>query len=220
MARLYVTEQGSRIHVERGRLIVEHDGRILASYHRRHVDAISVVGRVSVSAPVIQHGLKGFCDIAFFSAFVGLGIANRTNPQSHKRWMVLATVALLGAACSSDDSSGGDDAGGDTTASSAPAPVEDSRFTGTEAFCAPADGEPAEAPTASDDGITADSISLAQVRLMLEDLEEIGFAPVDLTGWKRHEDGEAPAEFPAFDDGIETVYLCPRCSYEWSGRPE
>lgn len=51
-------------------------------------------------------------------------------------------------------------------------------------------------------------------------LEEIGFAPVDLTGWKRHEDGEAPAEFPAFDDGIETVYLCPRCSYEWSGRPE
>lgn len=51
-------------------------------------------------------------------------------------------------------------------------------------------------------------------------LDEVGFAPEDLSGWKRHEDEEAPAEFPAFDDGIETVYLCPRCSYEWSGRQE
>jgi hypothetical protein len=87
--------------------------------------------------------------------------------------------ALIGAACSSDDSGGGDDAADDTTASDAPAPVEDSRFTGDDAFCAPAEGEPAEAPTASDDGITADSITLTHVRLMLEDLEEIGFA-VDL----------------------------------------
>lgn len=67
MARLYVTEQFARIHLERGRLIVEQDGRMLASYHKRTVDAISVVGRVSVSTPVIQHSLKGFCDIAFFS---------------------------------------------------------------------------------------------------------------------------------------------------------
>lgn len=67
MARLYVTEQFARIHLERGRLIVEQDGRMLASYHKRSVDAISVVGRVSVSTPVIQHSLKGFCDIAFFS---------------------------------------------------------------------------------------------------------------------------------------------------------
>jgi ParB-like chromosome segregation protein Spo0J len=51
-------------------------------------------------------------------------------------------------------------------------------------------------------------------------LDEVGFAPQDLTAWKRHGDEAAPAEFPAFDDDIETVYLCPRCSYEWSGRPE
>lgn len=91
---------------------------------------------------------------------------------------LLVAFALLGAACS-DDSGGGDDAASDTTTSDAPAPVDESRFTGTDAFCTPAEGEPAEAPTASDDGITADTISLAQVRLMLEDLEEIGFA-VDL----------------------------------------
>jgi hypothetical protein len=92
---------------------------------------------------------------------------------------LLLLLALLGAACSSDDSGGGDDASEETTGTDAPAPVEDSRFTGTDAFCAPAEEEPAEAPTASDDGITADSITLAHIRLMLEDLEEIGFA-VDL----------------------------------------
>ncbi len=93
--------------------------------------------------------------------------------------LVLA-FALVAAACSSSDSGGGDeDASGDATATSAPAPVEDSRFTGTDGFCATADEEPAEAPTASDDGITADSITLTHVRLQLEDLEDIGFA-VDL----------------------------------------
>ena len=94
MARLYVTEQGSRIHVERGRLIVEHDGRILASYHRRHVDAISVVGRVSVSAPVIQHGLKGFCDIAFFSA-TGAYLGRLAAAEGKNIPLRIAQVRLL-----------------------------------------------------------------------------------------------------------------------------
>ncbi len=93
------------------------------------------------------------------------------------RWLILA-FALIVAACG-DDSGSGEDATEDTAASDAPAPVEDSRFTGTDAFCAPAEGEPAEAPTASDDGITADEITLTHIRLQLEDLEEIGFA-VDL----------------------------------------
>ncbi|MET0914104.1 MAG: ABC transporter substrate-binding protein [Acidimicrobiales bacterium] len=91
---------------------------------------------------------------------------------------IVLAFALLVAACG-DDSGSDDDAASDTTTSDAPAPVEDSRFTGTDAFCTPAEGEPSEAPTASDDGITADTISLTHVRLMLEDLEEIGFA-VDL----------------------------------------
>ena len=51
-----------------------------------------------VPIPPLQFLVVPLFDIAFFAIFVGLAIANRTNPQSHKRWMVLATVALLGAA--------------------------------------------------------------------------------------------------------------------------
>ena len=51
-----------------------------------------------VPVPPLQFLVVPLFDIAFFIAFVGLGIANRSNPQSHKRWRVLATVALLGAA--------------------------------------------------------------------------------------------------------------------------
>lgn len=89
--------------------------------------------------------------------------------------LVLA-FALVVAACGSSDDGGGEDASGDGSTTSAPAPVEDSRFTGTDTFCTAAEGEPAEAPAASDDGITADSITLTHVRLKLEDLESIGFA--------------------------------------------
>lgn len=31
--------------------------------------------------------------------------------------------------------------------------------------------------------------------------------------------GEAPKEFPAVDEKIETQYKCPNCSYSWSGKP-
>lgn len=51
-----------------------------------------------VPVPPLQFLVVPLFDIAFFITFVGLGVANRTNPQSHKRWMVLATVNLLGAA--------------------------------------------------------------------------------------------------------------------------
>jgi hypothetical protein len=29
-----------------------------------------------------------------------------------------------------------------------------------------------------------------------------------------------PEEFPEYDEDIETDYHCPRCGYEWSGKPE
>jgi hypothetical protein len=51
-----------------------------------------------VPVPPLQFLVVPLFDIAFFAAFFALAIANRTNPQSHKRWMVLATVTLLGAA--------------------------------------------------------------------------------------------------------------------------
>lgn len=51
-------------------------------------------------------------------------------------------------------------------------------------------------------------------------LETVGFTPEDLAAWKRKQDPSPPDEFPAYDDDVETTYLCPRCAYEWSGRPE
>ena len=29
-----------------------------------------------------------------------------------------------------------------------------------------------------------------------------------------------PSEFPDVDENIETAYQCPKCSYEWSGKPK
>lgn len=51
-----------------------------------------------VPVPPLQFLVVPLFDMAFFSLFFGLGVANRTDPQSHKRWMVLATVTLLAAA--------------------------------------------------------------------------------------------------------------------------
>jgi hypothetical protein len=52
----------------------------------------------AVPVPPLQFLVVPLFDIVFFMAFFGLAIANRANPQSHKRWMVLATITLLGAA--------------------------------------------------------------------------------------------------------------------------
>lgn len=51
-------------------------------------------------------------------------------------------------------------------------------------------------------------------------IDELGFEPHDLAAYNRRNAKEAPEEFPAFDDDIETTYCCPQCAYEWSGRPE
>ena len=55
-------------------------------------------GFIGVPVPPLQFLVVPLFDMAFFVVFFSLAIANRTNPQSHKRWMVLATVTLLGAA--------------------------------------------------------------------------------------------------------------------------
>jgi ParB-like chromosome segregation protein Spo0J len=49
-------------------------------------------------------------------------------------------------------------------------------------------------------------------------IEELGFEPQDLAALGRRFEKVAPEFFPAFDDDIETLYCCPRCAYEWSGR--
>jgi len=51
-----------------------------------------------VPVPPLQFLVVPFFDLVFFALFFGLAIARRGDPQSHKRLMLLATIALLGAA--------------------------------------------------------------------------------------------------------------------------
>ena len=97
-------------------------------------------------------------------------------------------VVLAFAACGGgddDDDASTPDSNDASTDQTAAAPSGDltalevdrsSRFAGLDSFCEPATEEPTEAPEATDDGITEDSISVTQIRVTLEDLEGIGFA--------------------------------------------
>jgi len=53
---------------------------------------------VNVAVPPLQFLAIPIFDMSLFAPFVGLAIAQRHNPQSHKRWMLLATVNLVPAA--------------------------------------------------------------------------------------------------------------------------
>lgn len=55
-------------------------------------------GFIGVPIPPEQFLIFPLADLALFGIFVALAIAKRTDPQSHKRWMILATVNLLEAA--------------------------------------------------------------------------------------------------------------------------
>ena len=55
-------------------------------------------GFVGVPVPPLQFLVVPLVDILLLGTFVTLAIVGRRDPQAHKRWMVLATVNLLGAA--------------------------------------------------------------------------------------------------------------------------
>lgn len=55
-------------------------------------------GFFDVPVPPLQFLAIPLFDMALFGSFVALAIARRRDPQAHKRWMVLATVNLMGAA--------------------------------------------------------------------------------------------------------------------------
>ena len=55
-------------------------------------------GFVDVPMPPLQFLAIPLADIALFAIFVTLAIVNRRNPQSHKRYMLLSSVALVEAA--------------------------------------------------------------------------------------------------------------------------
>lgn len=62
------------------------------------VAAGRATGFVGIPVPPLQFLAIPIFDMILFPTFVWLAIAQRRNPQSHKRWMLLATVNLVTAA--------------------------------------------------------------------------------------------------------------------------
>jgi hypothetical protein len=52
-------------------------------------------GFVNVSVPPLQFLVVPLNLIVLFAVFVSLAIVNRRRPQSHKRYMILASIALI-----------------------------------------------------------------------------------------------------------------------------
>lgn len=65
--------------------------------------------------------------------------------------------------------------------------------------------------------------ALSKFNATVFDIELTGF---DMKGFKElmasafPEPKEAPDEFPEYDEDISTEYCCPKCGYEWSGKPK
>jgi hypothetical protein len=55
-------------------------------------------GFVDVPVPPLQFLAVPIFDIVLFALFVGMAVAQRRDSQSHKRWMLLATINLVTAA--------------------------------------------------------------------------------------------------------------------------
>jgi uncharacterized membrane protein YozB (DUF420 family) len=51
-----------------------------------------------VTVPPLQFLVVPFFDLVFFAIFFSLAVARRGDPQAHKRLVLLATIAMLGAA--------------------------------------------------------------------------------------------------------------------------
>jgi hypothetical protein len=55
-------------------------------------------GFIDVPVPPLQFLAVPLADLALFGAFATLGLVNRRKPQSHKRYMLLASISLVEAA--------------------------------------------------------------------------------------------------------------------------
>jgi len=54
----------------------------------------------------------------------------------------------------------------------------------------------------------------------MPDLLEWGFNADEFAEWIAKPEPLAPDDFSEYDDDIETEYCCPKCGYEWSGKPK
>lgn len=71
---------------------------VAAGFFGALVAAQRPTGFVGVPVPPLQFLAVPMFDITLFGTFVWLAVARRRDAQAHKRWMILATVNLLGAA--------------------------------------------------------------------------------------------------------------------------
>ncbi|WP_436794594.1 ABC transporter substrate-binding protein [Actinospongicola halichondriae] len=102
----------------------------------------------------------------------------RNGSRSAKKLRLLAILAVgasLVAACAAGDEEEGAPNPTESPGDALPT-ITDSRFTSTEQFCTPAVEDPEGTPEASAPGITEDAVVITNLRLMTEQLEEIGYA--------------------------------------------
>jgi hypothetical protein len=71
---------------------------VLAGLYGALVAANRPTGFVGVPVPPLQFLIVPLFDMTLFATFVATAIARRADAQAHKRWILLATVNLLGAA--------------------------------------------------------------------------------------------------------------------------
>jgi hypothetical protein len=81
------------------------DGRASARFCPHLLGVVGAViaarrptGFVNVPLPPLQFLVVPLGDLVMFALFVGLAVAWRRDAQSHKRWMLLATIAIAEAA--------------------------------------------------------------------------------------------------------------------------
>lgn len=67
MARLYVTEQGAGVGLDRGKIRVMLGEQLLSSTPANCIEAISLFGNVGITTPLLHHCFKADCRVAFFS---------------------------------------------------------------------------------------------------------------------------------------------------------
>jgi hypothetical protein len=71
---------------------------IVLGMHGALVAARRPGGFMDIPVPPLQFLVVPFFDMVLFALFVGLAISQRKDPQAHKRWMLIASIAILTAA--------------------------------------------------------------------------------------------------------------------------
>src|SRR5690554_4889572 len=67
MPPLYLMEQGSKLCVERKRLVVEKNGERLASVPLAHVGSVVIYGNIGVTTPAIKRLMREGVDLVFLT---------------------------------------------------------------------------------------------------------------------------------------------------------